>query len=155
MNNCCVYTHSKPNGDVFYIGKGNKQRPFMKTGRNKWWGHVVKKHHDYLVTIIEDSLTNEEALELEVLLIAEAREAGWPLCNITDGGEGAFGYKHPESHKQTLYKPVKCIETNEVFKSIKSASETMGLDKSSIAKVAHGKFKQTGGYRFKFVNKEI
>ena len=102
MNNYCVYTHSKPNGDVFYIGKGVPKRPYKNSGRNVWWHRIVDKHGGYDVTIVEDSLTNDEAIELEILLISEAREAGCALCNLTDGGEGLVGFKHSEESRRKM-----------------------------------------------------
>lgn len=228
MNNYCVYTHSKPNGDVFYIGKGVPARPYKNSGRNVWWHHIVEKHGGYDVTIVEDSLTNDEAIELEILLISEAREAGWSLCNLTDGGDGLVGFKHSEEtrrkmqisnkgkaksghklsaehrqklidartgkplsdehkaalskahkghvvteetkakisvsltgrslseeHKAKLRKPVKCIDTGEVFPSVNDACRKLGVHRQNIAKVAKGQLKQTGGYRFEYINKEI
>jgi len=189
MNNYCVYTHSKPNGDVFYIGKGVPRRPFMKASRSKWWHSIVKKHGTYNVTIVEDSLNNEEALELEVLLIGEAREAGWPLCNLTDGGDGVSGFTHAEEckkrisqslkgrtfteetkakisaaltgrraskkHKAKKHKPVRCIETNQIFESVIAASEATGLCRTNIARTARGVSSHTGGYHFEYVKKEV
>jgi group I intron endonuclease len=228
MNNYCVYTHSKPNGDVFYIGKGVPKRPYKNSGRNVWWHRVVEKHGSYAVTIVEDALTNDEALELEILLIGEAREAGLPLCNLTDGGEGLVGFKHSEEsrrkmrisnrgktksghklsaehrqklsdahmgktlseehrailseaqkgrvvtaetrskisaaltgkpiseeHKAKLHKPVRCIETGEVFPSVNDACRKLGVHRQNIAKVAKGQLKQTGGYRFEYINKDL
>lgn len=53
-----------------------------------------------------------------------------------------------------ISKPVRCIETGEIFSSGKEAAETMGLDPSHISKVCRGKAKTTGGYHFEFVQKE-
>lgn len=53
-----------------------------------------------------------------------------------------------------ISKPVRCIETGEVFSSGKEAAEVMGLDPSHISKVCRGKAKTTGGYHFEFVQKE-
>ena len=52
-------------------------------------------------------------------------------------------------------KPVKCIETGQIFKSGKEAAETMGLDASHISKVCRGKAKSHKGYHFEFVEEAV
>jgi hypothetical protein len=47
---------------------------------------------------VEENVSDEQAIELECLLIAEIRDLGIPLTNMTDGGDGAKGYKHTEEH---------------------------------------------------------
>lgn len=54
-----VYTHSDLDGNVFYIGKGTKQRAWSDRGYEQ----------DYIVDIPFDNLTEEEALDCEALLI--------------------------------------------------------------------------------------
>lgn len=48
-------------------------------------------------------------------------------------------------------KSVRCLDTNEVFKSTVEAAKKLGINKSGISLVATGKLKTTGGYRFKYV----
>lgn len=58
------------------------------------------------------------------------------------------GYKQlNESHK----KKVICLETNEIFNSIKEASLKTGINSSSISLVAKNKRKSCGGYTFKYL----
>lgn len=52
-------------------------------------------------------------------------------------------------------KPVKCIETGQIFSSGKEAAEIMGLDASHISKVCRGKAKSHKGYHFEFVEEGI
>jgi hypothetical protein len=98
-----VYGLSKPDGTVFYIGKGSKLRVFShewqaldaakKVGRNPRKLATIRKladsgEHVYYVLY---AFFKEEAsaLELEKRLIHEIgiREAGGPLTNSTPGGE--------------------------------------------------------------------
>jgi len=228
MNNYCVYTHSKPNGDVFYVGKGTPARPSRKDGRNIWWHRTVEKHGSYKIDIVENMLTNEEAIELEMFLISEAKDAGWNLCNLTDGGEGLRGFNHSEEsrqkmkisnkgkapkghklseehkaklslakkgkrlseehkkilseaqkgrkftketrlkisaalkgrkiseeHKAKLHRQVRCIDTGEIFESVNAACKKLGVHRQNIAKVADGRLKKTGGYRFEYIGREL
>ena len=48
-------------------------------------------------------------------------------------------------------KPIRCVETGEVFKSGVSAAETLGLHVSAISCVLNGVRKTTGGFRFEFI----
>ena len=52
---------------------------------------------------------------------------------------------------EKIYKKVLCIETNEVFNSIKEASISKQLQVSHIGEVCMGKRKTHGGYHWQFV----
>ena len=45
-----------------------------------------------------------------------------------------------------------CLETKQVFESIKDASNQLNIDKTSIGKVCRGIYKKAGGYTFKYLN---
>jgi hypothetical protein len=102
----CTYYHSKPDGTVFYIGIGNKKRPYDFVKRNQYWKNIVLKHGNPQVQIIANWDTAEEAKNHEVLLISCFKDMGYKLANLTDGGDGCTGYKHTEEHKQNLSKRV-------------------------------------------------
>ena len=51
-------------------------------------------------------------------------------------------------------KPVRCIETNAVYPSIKAASEETGIIRVSISNVCRGKTKTAGGYHWRFVSED-
>ena len=95
-----TYAHSKPDGTIFYIGKGIGRRAYSKN-RNDYWKRIVAKY-GYEVQILAHWDTEAEALDHEVLLIACMKDMGIELCNLTNGGEGATGYKHSEQHKDKL-----------------------------------------------------
>lgn len=86
-----VYKHiRKSDGKIFYIGKGKGQRAYCKHGRNCHWQRTVRKH-GYHVEIVVDELHEELAFDVERFLIAQCKQEGCPLTNMTDGGEGASG----------------------------------------------------------------
>jgi len=95
-----TYSHNKPDGTPFYIGKGIGRRAYSKN-RNEYWKRIVAKY-GYEVQILAHWNTEKESLDHEVLLIACMKDMGIELCNLTDGGEGANGYKHKEEHKAKL-----------------------------------------------------
>jgi hypothetical protein len=47
--------------------------------------------------------------------------------------------------------PIRCIETGEVFKSLRDCERKTGLSESNISKVLSGKAKQTCGFTFEFI----
>ena len=68
------------------------------------------------------------------------------------------GMKHVSSEKiQNIRNShytcrVLCIETNEIFNSIKEASDKYGLKATHITRVCRGKRKKTGGYHWKYID---
>lgn len=98
-NNAYVYVHLRATDDsVFYVGKGTLKRAWSRTGRNRWWRFIVAKY-GYEVAIVKDGLSEACAFSLERMLISVYRAS---LCNITDGGEGASGYKHSDETKAIM-----------------------------------------------------
>lgn len=66
------------------------------------------------------------------------------------------GKKRSEEHNRKIIeahlKRVLCIETGEVFKSIKDAHRRTGINQSNISQACLGKRKTAGGYTWKFYN---
>lgn len=48
-------------------------------------------------------------------------------------------------------KPVRCIELNTIYPSIREAARCLNLDSSSISKACRGELKKTGGYHWEYV----
>lgn len=107
-----VYILSRPwNGIPCYVGKGCGDRVFAheKMGPkhyNKHLASIFKRAGGPLPhKMAGEDLTEAEAFELEAALIALIGRADLkkgPLCNKTDGGEGAAGAVFPESAKAIL-----------------------------------------------------
>lgn len=93
----------KTDDSIFYVGKGCRYRSTSKDGRNPHWHNIVKKH-GFIVEIVETGLTCEESCAAEIKLIKDLKDQGIKLCNRTDGGEGALGFKHSEEAKEKLRK---------------------------------------------------
>jgi hypothetical protein len=83
-----TYAHfKKSDGNIFYIGKGQRNRHFSYASRNQHWHRTVEKHG--LVVEKLDSWENEiDALNQEKYLIKFFKDLGYSLANMTDGGEG-------------------------------------------------------------------
>ena len=57
-----------------------------------------------------------------------------------------------QKNRKDQSKKVICIETGEIFDSIKDAYRKTGISDSHISMVCNGKLKTTGGYHWKFYN---
>src|ERR1039458_5544413 len=84
MHEHYVYVHKRPDGHVFYVGKGQGRRAYS-TDRGALWEHYVKTRcagtHD--VEIVAYFSTEEEALAHEDALI---RKFGSQLLNCISNG---------------------------------------------------------------------
>lgn len=97
-----VYAHRKPNGEIFYVGKGKGNRAWSPHGRNTFWKSIVAKYC-HSVEIVDNSLSEKQAFELEEFLISycKTRRQGGTLTNLTLGGEGASGLEcSPETREK-------------------------------------------------------
>lgn len=98
----CSYVHAKPNGDVFYVGKGTAARAKLVQNRphNLWHRNIVNKYgaNNILVGVIECS-SEQSSFDLEIGLIKCFRRMGAALVNLTDGGQGPKGRKRSEEAK--------------------------------------------------------
>jgi group I intron endonuclease len=97
-----VYQHRKADtNEVFYVGKGVGDRAYKERSRNDYWKRIVAKH-GYKVAFIAKDLTEELAFLVEAETINLYKRLNIKLSNMTDGGEGASGYRHTEQHKQKM-----------------------------------------------------
>lgn len=97
-----LYRHTRiDKNEPFYIGIGdNETRAYNKINRTKHWKSIAKK--GYEVEVLLEDLTWEQACEKEREFIAlyGRKDLGTgTLVNLTDGGEGTFGYRHTEEAK--------------------------------------------------------
>jgi len=97
-----TYAHTKPDGTIFYIGKGVGKRAWQTTNRNDYWKKIVAKYGSRKVEILANWDTHEEAISHEILLISCFRDMGYKLANLTDGGDGNFGYLASEETKAKM-----------------------------------------------------
>ena len=95
-----TYAHYKPEGGLFYIGKGKRRRAYAMDGRNSHWQNIVNKYGRPHVELLARWDTETEALDHERLLISCFRDMGFVLANKSDGGEGSSGYKHTPEQKE-------------------------------------------------------
>lgn len=103
----CVYMHKRPDGSVFYIGKGLKQRAYDLSPSRRTIHHknIVNKYGKANIGITVIPCMSEcEALALEKAHISIARFSGVELVNLTNGGEGVSGHKATDKQLEALAK---------------------------------------------------
>jgi DNA invertase Pin-like site-specific DNA recombinase len=105
-----TYAHYKPDGTMFYIGKGSISRAHSASGRNVVWKRTVQKHGGFKVEVLGRWKTEQEAFDHEIFLIDTIKKMGIPLVNIAEGGLGSTGFRHTDEHK--LFKKTMMLERN-------------------------------------------
>lgn len=170
MKKYYVYFHyTKDTNELFYIGKGSKNRFKSYSKRNSYWKNVVNKHR-FISKIIESNLEEEVAFMIEILAI----EFFNPKCNLTEGGEGNTGIPHPNSAKairkmwQNMSKEEKskeqkrrssfrklkgiiCLTNNKYYNTAKEAAKDLNIKyEQHVTRVANGNRKSHRGYKFKY-----
>lgn len=108
--NYTTYAHYKPDGSMFYIGKGSISRAHSSAGRNVVWKRTVAKHGGFKVEILGRWATEKEAFDHEIFLIDTMKSLNVPLVNIAEGGFGSKGFRHTEEHKN--FKKQMMLEKN-------------------------------------------
>ena len=74
----------------------------------------MRKYDDVTFTVLQSNLTDDEAKQLEIDLIASYGIDN--LLNISTGGEGSRGFNHTEEHKQNMSKRLKGRKLSEEHK---------------------------------------
>lgn len=162
QDNRCVYVHIRTDtGKVFYVGMGTLKRAYESYKRNIHWNRITDKTN-FIVRIVAENLTWEEACKLEVETILKFNSND--LSNMTIGGDGSKGLspnditrkkisdyhkgkpKSKESKekmslaKKDMYllsnnpnaKKVININTNEIFNTLKEAAVSINKNYSSF-----------------------
>lgn len=178
-----VYRHVFPNNKTYVgITSQNPERRWLAghgyRGQETLW-NAIKKYGWASIRheIVATGLTQEEALDLEVILIARfdsaSREHGY---NRTPGGDAScLGYKqtkeHIENHAKTIRgkpqttshksalrlaqghrKQIRCIETGKEYDSIKQAVSEIGGSPGNLSMHLKGRYKKFMGFTFVQVN---
>jgi hypothetical protein len=101
-NKFYVYEHLKPyTGEVFYIGRGCRNRAFQTKSRNSHWKNIVNKY-GIEVNIIYKNLSTSEANKKEQELIEFYGLEN--LCNMTSGGDCNIVIKKETRDKMAIAK---------------------------------------------------
>lgn len=116
-------------GTPYYIGKGKNNRAYI--GHN----NRIPSNKDY-IQIIKDNLTEQEAIDLEILLIEKygRKDLGTGiLINLSNGGEGASGAIRSQEHKIRISQAQSGKIVSDVTKE-RLSKALLGKKRSNIAK---------------------
>ena len=131
-----VYRHIRlDKNEPFYIGIGSDakyKRANSINPRTKHWKNIISKT-EYRVDIVMDNLSWDEACEKEKEFIAIYKRNcdGGILCNLTIGGEGAFGRILSEETKSKISKKVSGINHGMYGKSHSEAAKNKIIETAS------------------------
>lgn len=137
--------------EIFYIKKYNSMIPngynACEGGENSIGYHHTKESRDKMSNARKGKNTGEENPFFNKHHSKEQREK-WSaerkgLAHLTDEQK----QKLKESHHKVK---VLNIDTNEMFDSIKDASEKYNIIATNITRVCKGKIKTTGGFHWKY-----
>lgn len=94
----------KDKNEVFYVGKGSKNRYKDMTMRNRYFLNVVNKvgMDNIEIKIIEDNMSEKQAFEKEIYYIDFYKRQGLKLTNLTKGGEGSSNWFNFLSEEEKL-----------------------------------------------------
>jgi hypothetical protein len=137
-----VYEYLREDGTPYYIGKGRRNRAFTQQG------HVVPLPSKDRIRIIVKNLTDQEARDLEIALIAKygRKDLGTGILrNMTDGGEGSSGRLVTEETKKKLkearVKQITSEETKEKMRLAHTGRVHSEETKNKMSKAAFGRKK--------------
>lgn len=136
-----------------------------------WINSILKQGKSPIIECIEET-TDPEWPVRERFWIKHFRQNGSNLCNLTDGGESNTGYIYSDELKQvrrkartgwilpddvkkaiakSLNRSVICINTGEVYPSLKSAIASSGVPKSTFHRKIH-KGQLINGMKYQYHN---
>jgi hypothetical protein len=137
-----TYIHSKPGGEPFYVGKGKGKRSHdFANGRNKSYLEIVALFGAENIEVqVFEKESEEDAFKSEIEYIKSLREAGYEICNRTNGGEG----KSQAANLIEVVDPVelKITDLNKLEKIVSQLENAFELRNQLIYKVFSNGVKQ-------------
>lgn len=135
MGSFYTYFHTRNDTSaVFYVGKGRCNRAHSLTFRNPHWQRIVAKC-GHAVHIASKWDCEKDAFDHEKFLILCFKDMGIPLCNMTNGGEGASGYQHSTESLAKMSAIRKGVPLSDAHKAKLSAA-TKGMPLSDLHRAA-------------------
>jgi hypothetical protein len=138
-----VYTYLDENLNPYYVGMGCKNRVIAK--------HLYVNVPTFERIIVEDSLTQQQAWDKEIELIAlYGREhlGTGPLKNLTAGGptQKAGWAQSPQAKKQISIKntgKIRTLEHKENYRKPKTADHSEKIRQANLGRADDGRYEKT------------
>ena len=136
--------------EIRYIGKSSTglKRPREHAnpavlGRDhgykvNWIRGLLADGLNYEIKVLEELPSSDVLSDAEIRWIAYGRSEGWPLTNLTDGGEGTNGWTHSQETCERISAKMKCRMFSDETRQKMSVSQRLRPPPSaeSIAKTA-------------------
>lgn len=169
MRNYSVYMHICPNNKVYIGMTGIKPEYRWDNGhgyKTQVFSNAIKKYgwDNIQHMIIKDNLSLDEANQLEMELIIKYKSTNPRFGYNVDNGGNCVGSKSDEHKeklrisnapsKQKASKKVRCVETNEIFDSIREAARKTGANRNCISWCCNNtpRHKTTSGLHWEFIS---
>jgi len=120
----------------FYIGKGTDDRKYkhlyyLDCDSNRKKANKILKIidegynvKDFIIEMKTD-MDDAESFDLEIKFIRELKFLGVDLCNLSDGGEGQYGFKHSDETKALLSRMFSGEKNPAFGRDFKFSNETL------------------------------
>lgn len=112
-NNLIYALRDPETQEIRYVGKstkglarprahGRKYSLSIQSHKNGWIKSLLAKGLDYEIVTLEENILIENLNDREKYWVAYYKEGGANLTNLTDGGEGTWGYVTSDDSKQKM-----------------------------------------------------
>lgn len=142
MNKYYVYEHSL-DGRIFYVGHGCGNRAWnVKSRSNRYKNYIKERYDDIEVTIVQDNLTKEQAMGLEVEHQIKRQDEGYNIIGLLGTHSWNEGIKMSDDFKQKVSKGTKkAMNTPEMkakMSSIRKGKQLSEAHKAAISDALRG-----------------
>jgi hypothetical protein len=139
-------------GKVFYVGKGKGRRYRERKDRNDKFIKYVNKF-DCNVRKRYENLTEEQAFQKEIELIAYYKDLGQCSCNLTMGGDNPpifYGKKHP--NRRVVVQLTFEGDFIKQWDCISDVEKELNVSNSLITRCCKGKVNSAGGFLWVYLD---
>lgn len=119
--------------EIRYVGKSTqpifrlrghlKDAKEARTHKQRWLRQLEEKGLAPELVILEEVKAPRTWQQAEREWIAKGKEMGWPLTNLTDGGEGNRGFKFTEEQKRKLERRTSSVTRQRMSVSHEEANQ--------------------------------
>lgn len=145
-----IYCYTCPlTGEIFYVGQDTKHGRRGAATHEHNHGLVQDKLNSLFALGLEpvitrlcqfDTTDRADLNRAEIYWIALGRALGWPLLNLTDGGDVTFGWKCYEATKLKISiantgkkrTPEQCKRNGDAHRGIRPSAETLAKRSASL-----------------------
>lgn len=164
---CVIYVITNLMNGMQYVGQTvNKLKcriQHHKKYNEFYLGNAIRQYgwENFKVDILEECGTLKELNEQEAYWIKTLGCKFPNGYNLTDGGNAPKGRvvsdkeRMLRSEMNPYKRPVRCIDTGEIFPSVTSAARHFGITHSLVSAVCRGKQITSAGHRFEYVDQPL